>query len=164
MAETFPMTPAGKDALYRELRQIKEVDRPENVRDIEVAREHGDLRENAEFHAAKERQAALEGRMRYLEYRISNAQVIDPATIKSDRVGFGATVTVLDLDTDEEQTFTLVGEDESDADKGRISITSPIARALLGKQEGDEVVLKLPKGDRELALVSVGYKPLPSSD
>lgn len=159
-AETIPMTPAGQAALRAELKKIKEVDRPENVKEIEAALEHGDLRENAEYHAAKERQGAIDARMRYLEYRLGNAQVIDPTEIKSDRVGFGATVTVLDLDTDEEQTFSLVGEDESDADRGRISITSPIARALLGKHEGDEVTLKLPKGDRELEVVTIKYESI----
>jgi len=159
-ADTFPMTPAGQAALRAELRKIKEVDRPENVREIEAALEHGDLRENAEYHAAKERQGAIDARMRYLEYRLGNAQVIDPTEIDSDRVGFGATVTVLDLDTDDQQTFALVGEDESDADRGRISITSPIARALLGKREGDEVTLKLPKGDRQLEVVSVKYESI----
>jgi transcription elongation factor GreA len=158
--DTFPMTPAGQAALRAELRKIKEIDRPENVREIEAALEHGDLRENAEYHAAKERQGAIDARMRYLEYRLGNAQVIDPTEVKSDRVGFGATITVLDLDTDDEQTFALVGEDESDADRGRISITSPIARALLGKHEGDQVTLKLPKGDRELEVVSIKYETL----
>lgn len=159
-ADTFPMTPAGQAALRAELRKIKEIDRPENVREIEAALEHGDLRENAEYHAAKERQGAIDARMRYLEYRLGNAQVIDPTEVKSDRVGFGATLTVLDLDTDDEQTFALVGEDESDADRGRISITSPIARALLGKHEGDQVTLKLPKGDRELEVVSIKYETI----
>jgi transcription elongation factor GreA len=159
-ADTFPMTPAGQAALRAELKKIKEVDRPDNVREIEAALEHGDLRENAEYHAAKERQGNIDARMRYLEYRLGNAQVIDPTEIHSDRVGFGATVTVLDIDTDDEQTYALVGEDESDADQGRISITSPIARALLGKHAGDEVTLKLPKGDRTLEVVSIKYEPI----
>jgi transcription elongation factor GreA len=159
-ADTFPMTPAGQAALRAELKKIKEVDRPDNVREIEAALEHGDLRENAEYHAAKERQGNIDARMRYLEYRLGNAQVIDPTEIQSDRVGFGATVTVLDIDTDDEQTYALVGEDESDADQGRISITSPIARALLGKHAGDEVTLKLPKGDRTLEVVSIKYEPI----
>jgi transcription elongation factor GreA len=154
------MTPGGKDRLYAELRHIKEVERPDNVREIEEALEHGDLRENAEYHAAKERQATLEGRIRYLEHRIGAAQVIDPADIKSTKVGFGATVTVLDVDNDEETTYVLVGEDESDVDAGRISIRSPIARVLLGREKGDGAVLKLPKGDRELEVVSVAYKAI----
>jgi transcription elongation factor GreA len=159
--ETFPMTPAGQAKLRAELRHIKEVDRPENVREIETALGHGDLRENAEYHAAKERQAALEGRTRYLEHRLGNAQVIDPETITSDKVGFGATVEILEVETDEKQTWTLVGEDEADADRGRVSIKSPIARALLGKRAGDEAVLKLPKGDREFEVLAVAYKAIP---
>ena len=158
--ETFPMTPSGQQRLRDEVRKIKEVDRPENVREIEAALEHGDLRENAEYHAAKERQGALDARLRYLEYRLGNAQVIDPATIDTDKVAFGATVCVLDIDTDEQTTYVIVGEDEADADKGLISITAPIARAMLGKQAGDETTLKLPKGDRELEIVSVDYKAL----
>ncbi|HET6584562.1 MAG TPA: transcription elongation factor GreA [Nannocystaceae bacterium] len=158
--ETFPITPAGLERLRAELKRIKEVDRPENVRDIEVAREHGDLRENAEYHAAKERQGNLEGRLRFLEHRLGHAEVIDPATIKSDKVAFGATVTVLDLDTDEELEYTIVGEDEADADRRRLSIRSPIVRALIGRTAGDSVTLQLPKGARELEVVRVQYKPI----
>ncbi|MFO0634170.1 MAG: transcription elongation factor GreA [Nannocystaceae bacterium] len=158
--ESVPITPAGLERLRAELKHIKEVDRPENVREIETAREHGDLRENAEYHAAKERQAALEGRMRFLEHRIGHAEVIDPASIKSTRIGFGATVTVLDLDTDETTVYAIVGEDEADADRGRLSIRSPIVRALIGKSKGDEVTLQLPKGARELEVVKVEYIPL----
>ncbi len=159
--ESFPMTPAGLDRLRAELRHIKEVDRPENVRDIEVAREHGDLRENAEYHAAKERQSTLDARMRFLEYRISLAEVIDPAHTTSDRVAFGATVTVLDLDTDERAIYTIVGEDEADADRGRLSIRSPIVRAMIGKSTGDEVTLHLPKGARQLEIEKIEYKAIP---
>jgi transcription elongation factor GreA len=160
MSDTFPMTPAGKDRLYAELRHIKEVDRPDNVKEIESALEHGDLRENAEYHAAKERQAMLDGRMRYLEHRIGAARLIDPATIKSSKVGFGATVTVVDVDTDEEATYAIVGEDEADVDRGRISIQSPIARAMLGREVGDSAILKLPKGDRELEVTVIEYKAI----
>jgi transcription elongation factor GreA len=159
--ESYPMTPAGLDRMRAEVRRLKEVDRPENVRDIEVAREHGDLRENAEYHAAKDRQAQIDGRMRFLEYRIGLAEVIDPATISSDKVAFGATVTVLDLDTDEEIVYAIVGEDEADADQGRLSIRSPIVRAMIGKAQGDAVTLQLPKGARELEIVRIEYKALP---
>lgn len=157
------MTPDGLDRLRAELKRIREVERPDNVREIEVAREHGDLRENAEYHAAKERQGSLEGRLRYLEYRIAHAEVIDPAAMamKTDRIAFGATVTVLDVDSDEETVYAIVGEDEADADNGRLSIRSPIVRALIGKVEGDSVTLHLPKGARELEVVRVEYKPLP---
>lgn len=158
--ETFPMTPAGLQRLRAELKKIKEVDRPENVREIEVAREHGDLRENAEYHAAKERQGNLEGRLRYLEYRIAHAEVIDPVTSQTERVAFGATVTVRDLDADEDTVYVIVGEDEADADRGRLSIRSPIVRALIGKVAGDEVVIQLPRGPRELEIVRVEYKAI----
>ena len=160
MADTVPMTPAGHAALRAELKRIKDVERHENVREIEAALEHGDLRENAEYHAAKERQAAIDGRMRFLESKLARAEVIDPASIRSDRVGFGATVKVLDLDTDEHSVYAIVGEDETDVEHGKVSINSPIARALIGKQAGDDVVLKLPKGDRELEIVEVEYKAL----
>jgi transcription elongation factor GreA len=162
MAEdSFPMTPAGLDRMRAELKRIKEVERPDNVREIETAREHGDLRENAEYHAAKERQGNLEGRLRFLEYRIAHAEVIDPATVTAtDRIAFGATVTVLDVDADEEIVYAIVGEDEADADQGRLSIRSPIVRALIGKVAGDSATLQLPKGARELEVVRVEYKPL----
>ena len=154
------MTPACLERLRAELRQLKGEERAKNVAEIEAAREHGDLRENAEFHAAKERQAALDARMRYLEHRIARAQVIDPAKISSDRVGFGATVTVLDMETDEERTYVLVGEDVTDVDRGRISIASPLARALVGKSEGDVATVRLPRGEAEYEIVRVEYKAL----
>lgn len=157
----IPMTPGCFDRLKQELKQIKEHDRAENVRDIETAREHGDLRENAEYHAAKERQAILDGRMRYLESRLSHAQVIDPATLKEDKVTFGATVTLNDVDNDTKVVYHIVGEDESDASSGKISISAPIARAMLGKRVGDEVIVKLPRGDREYEVVRVEYKAIP---
>lgn len=158
----FPMTPACFDKLKQELKQIKEHDRAENVRDIEVAREHGDLRENAEYHAAKERQALLDGRMRYLESRLGLAEILDPtAVLNEDKVTFGATVTLNDVDNDTQVVYYIVGEDESDAGSGRISISAPIARAMLGKRKGDEVIVKLPKGDREYEVVRVEYKAIP---
>ena len=158
--ERYPMTPAGLEQLKAELKRIKEVERPSNVADIEEALSHGDLRENAEYHAAKEKQAELDARMRHCEYRIGRAEVIDPREVDSDKVAFGCTVTVLDLDTDEETTYSIVGEHESNVDRGRVSIKSPIARALLGKMEGDDVTLKLPKGDRELEVVKLEYKAI----
>jgi transcription elongation factor GreA len=158
--DRFPMTPACKKKLHEELRRIKEVERPQNVAEIETALDHGDLRENAEYHAAKEKQAELAARMKYLEYRMGRAVVIDPVTIKNDRVSFGATVKLLDVDTDEELTYALIGEDEADVDRGRLSINSPVARALIGKEEGDEVTVRLPKGTRELEILSVEYKAL----
>ncbi|MBV1858358.1 MAG: transcription elongation factor GreA [Nannocystaceae bacterium] len=158
--ETYPMTPEGLRTLKAELKQIREIDRPHNVQEIEEALEHGDLRENAEYHAAKDRQAELDARMRFAEYRISRSKVIDPAKMSSPKVAFGATVTVLDMNTDKEDTYSIVGEHEFDVDRGRISFKSPVARVLMGKEEGDEAVLKLPRGDRELEVVSIEYKAL----
>lgn len=160
MDDKFPMTPAGLQKLKTDLKQVRDVDRHENVREIEAALEHGDLRENAEYHAAKERQAQIAGRMRMLEYRIAHAMVIDPEEVKSDKVAFGATVTLNDLDTDEEVIYAIVGEDESDVVRGRINVNSPIARAMIGKSEGDEVIVRLPKGDREFEVVSVEFKAI----
>ncbi len=161
MADRFPMTPACLTKLRADLKHLKEVERPQNINDIEVALSHGDLRENAEYHAAKEKQAELDARKRYLEYRIGRAQVIDPTTIKSTKVSFGATVTLEDMDTEETVVYALVGEDESDVRKGKISIMTPVARALLGKEAGDDVIVKLPKGDRELEVLKVEYKAIP---
>lgn len=161
MTQRFPMTPAGLEALRAELKQLKEVERPQNVQDIEVALGHGDLRENAEYHAAKERQAEIAARIANLEGRIGYAQVIDPETIQSDTIGFGATVTLFDVDSEEELVYRLVGENESDVKAGKISIAAPLARAMLGKAEGDEVVVRLPKGDREFEVLKVEYKRIP---
>jgi len=154
------MTPACQKKLRAELKHLKEVDRPQNIADIETALDHGDLRENAEYHAAKEKQGELDARKRYLEYRIGRAQVIEPTSIKSTKVSFGATVTLMDMDTDEKVIYILVGEDESDVRKGKISIMTPVARALLGKEAGDDVLVKLPKGDRELEVLKVEYKAI----
>ena len=161
MTQRFPMTPAGLDTLREELKQLKEVERPQNVKDIEVALGHGDLRENAEYHAAKERQAELAARIANLESRIGLAQVIDPETIRSTTIGFGATVTLTDMESDEEVVYKLVGENESDVKQGKISIGAPIARAMLGKSEGDDVIVRLPKGDREFEVVKIEYKRIP---
>jgi len=159
-ADKFPMTPAGLKKLRAELKQLREVERMKNVRDIEEALGHGDLRENAEYHAAKDKQAEIDGRMRFLDYKIARADVIDPTSIKSDRVTFGATVTMEDLDNDTTVTYCLVGEDESDVVAGKISITAPIARAMLSKRVGDDVLVKLPKGDREYEVVKIEYKAI----
>lgn len=160
LADKYPMTPAGLKKLRAELKQIREVERMKNVRDIEEALGHGDLRENAEYHAAKEHQAKLDARMRFLDYKITRANVIDPTSIKTDRVTFGATVTMEDLDNDTQVTYALVGEDESDVVAGKISITAPIARAMLGKVVGDDVLVKLPKGDREYEVLKIEYKAI----
>jgi transcription elongation factor GreA len=158
--ESYPMTPAGREKLRARLRQLRDFDRHDNVRDIEAALEHGDLRENAEYHAAKERQGQIDAEIRMVENTLGRAQVIDPAALDSETIGFGATVTLRDLDTDHEEVYALVGEHETDVDRGRISIRTPIARALLGKREGDEVSVTLPKGVRELEVVAVKYQAL----
>jgi transcription elongation factor GreA len=140
----FPMTPEGHRKVKEELERLLKVERPRNVRDIAEARSHGDLSENAEYHAAKERQSFIEGRIQELQQKLARAQVIDPSQLNHDRVAFGATVTLLDLDTDDEVTYTLVGEEEADAKHGRISLSSPVGRSLLGRAVGDEVRIKAP--------------------
>lgn len=160
MTDRFPTTARGLKKMQEELKHLQSVERPKISQEIEVARAHGDLRENAEYHAAKERQGELDARMRFLEYKISRAQVIDPTTLKEKRVTFGATVTLLDVENDAQVIYRLVGEDESDADAGKISISAPIARAMLGKSVGDEVIVRLPKGDREYEVVKVEYKAI----
>ena len=155
MSDRVPMTPRGYEKLKAELHELKTVERPKNVKDIETARAHGDISENAEFHAAKERQAHIEGRMVMLEDKIAGAQVIDPAGQSGDQVRFGATVVLCDSDTSEEVRYTIVGEDEADVSAGMISITSPVARAIVGKSVDDEVVVRAPKGTRNFEILEV---------
>jgi transcription elongation factor GreA len=150
------MSRNGYEKLEKELRKLKSEERPQNVRDIEEAREHGDISENAEFHAAKERQSHIAGRIRQVEDRMARAQIIEisaegtPADIR-----FGVTAVLLDAESEEEVTYTLVGEDESDASGGKISVTSPIARALLGKRVNDTVTVRVPKGTREFEVLEI---------
>lgn len=151
------MTPQGLRKLEAELKQLREVERPANVKAIEEAREHGDLSENAEYKFAKEQQSLISGRMSYLEDRISRAEVIDPRRLSGDRVVFGAKVTVADLDTAEERTYRIVGEDESDIEAGSISITSPIARGLINKEVGDKAVIATPSGPRKFEVIDVDF-------
>ncbi len=158
MADTFPMTPRGNQRMKDELRRLKEVERPAVVKAIEEARAHGDLSENAEYSAAKERQSFIEGRIRDLETKLAFANVIDPARLSGDKVVFGATVTVLDTESGEEQTYTIVGEDEADIKAGRISITAPVARALIGRAVGDAVKVRTPKGMREIEVAKVRFE------
>lgn len=160
MQERYPMTPAGHQRLKKELKQILEVERPKNVADIEEARSHGDLSENAEYDAAKDRQAYLDARMKELKTKIALAEVIDPSTLKGEKVVFGATVTLFDIEQDEEITYTIVGEDESDVKKGRISLRSPLARAAIGRHVDDPVKVKTPKGIREYEIMEVEFKPV----
>ena len=144
----FPMTKEGELALRDELERLKTEDRPRIIQAIAEAREHGDLKENAEYHAAREQQGFCEGRIQEIEGKLSNAQIIDITKIpETDKVIFGVTVTVVNVDTDEEVTYKIVGDDESDVKANKISVNSPIARALIGKEIGDEVVVKAPGGD-----------------
>jgi transcription elongation factor GreA len=157
MADNIPMTRAGAEALKRELKRLKSVDRPKNVQDIAVAREHGDLRENAEYHAAKERQSHLDGRIKMLEDRLARAQIIDVSKLSGERVVFGATVKLEDSDSGAKAQYTIVGETEADLKKGRISIASPIARGLIGRQVGDTVKVRTPGGEREYEILEVDF-------
>ncbi len=148
MAQRVPMTPAGQQSLRDELRQLKETEMPQVVRDISTARDHGDLSENAEYHAAKDRQGMIHARAKYIEDVLSRAEVIDPTKISGDTVKFGARVGLLNVDTDEEVSYQLLGPEESDVKQGRISVSSPLARGLIGREVGDEVTVKLPGGTR----------------
>ncbi|MCP4037407.1 MAG: transcription elongation factor GreA [bacterium] len=155
MSDKVPMTPRGFERLKEELNQLKTVERPANVRDIEVAREHGDLSENAEYHAAKEKQGHLNGRIEYVEDRIARAQPIEANPSDLDRVRFGTTVMLSDTESGDEVSYTIVGEDEADASSGLLSVTSPVARALMGKEVDDEVTVRVPKGTRVFEVLEI---------
>ena len=155
--DKFPMTRAGYEHLEAELKRLKTVERPAIIQAIATAREHGDLSENAEYHSAKERQSWIEGQVLELEDKHSRAQVIDVSKLSGPEVKFGATVTLVDEDTEEEKTYQIVGELEADVSKGLISITSPIARALIGKEEGDSVEVAAPGGARGYEIEKVAY-------
>ena len=160
MADRFPMTPRGQRILKDELKRLREVERPKNVQDIEAARAHGDLRENAEYHAAKERQSFIEGRSREIESILAQADVIDPGKLSGSRVVFGATVKLTDTDTAEDVTYSIVGDHEADIKSGRIAISAPLARALIGKEQGDTVTMKTGKGSREYEIAQVRFEPV----
>lgn len=160
MADRIPMTPQGQRRLREELKRLREVERPKNVQDIEIARGHGDISENAEYHAAKERQSFLEGRIRELEGTIALAEVIDPAKLSGSRVVFGATVRLADTDSGEETVYSIVGDHEGDIKGGRIAISAPLARALIGREEGDTVNLRTGKGAREYQIQEVKFVPI----
>ena len=156
--QRIPMTPRGYRLLEEDLRHHLETLRPEVIRAIEEARAHGDISENSEFDAAKERQGQIEGRIRELEHKLAMAEVIHPSRLPpSDRVVFGATVTLRDLESDEELVYQIVGTDETDVKKGMVSITSPIGRALVGHVIGEEVKVNTPRGTRELEILKVEY-------
>ncbi|WP_306113413.1 MULTISPECIES: transcription elongation factor GreA [unclassified Roseovarius] len=154
--DKIPMTHAGFAALETELKQLKSVERPAIIRAIAEAREHGDLSENAEYHSAKEKQSFIEGRIKELEGVIGLAEVIDPARL-SGTIKFGATVTLVDEDTDEEKTWQIVGEHEASIENGLLNIKSPIARALIGKDEGDSVEVRTPGGDKSYEVLKIAY-------
>lgn len=155
--QRIPMTPRGHKMLQEKLKYLKQVERPRVIAAIEEARGHGDLTENAEYDIAKEQQLQISQRMKEIEHKLSMAQVIEPAAINSDRIVFGATVTITDVENGERVTYSIVGSDEADVSTGMISIDSPIARALIGKEEGDEVRVKTPKGVREFEIIGVKY-------
>lgn len=158
MVEKNPITPEGAQKLRDELQHRKSVERPAITHAIGVAREHGDLSENAEWHAARERQGMNEARIKDIEDKLARAEIIDPSTLSGDRVAFGARVKLLNTDTDEEVKYWIVGADESDASAGHISITSPVARSLLGKEVGDEVKIRAPGGERIYEVLEVTFK------
>ena len=156
--QKFPMTVEGEKALRDELQRLKSVDRPRVIASIAEAREHGDLKENAEYHAAREQQGFIEGRIQDIEGKLSNAQVIDIKTIPhSGKVLFGTTVRIINTDTEEEVEYKIVGDDEADIKNNRISVSSPIARALIGKEEGDVVLVKIPSGSVEFEIDEVRH-------
>lgn len=155
--EKIPLTKAGFNELDSELKNLKMVERPAIIRAIAEAREHGDLSENAEYHSAREKQSFIEGRVKELEAIISLADVIDVASL-SGTIKFGATVTLVDEDTEEEKTYQIVGEPEANLEDGKLNIKSPLARALIGKEEGDSIELRAPGGTKDYEILTVAYK------
>ncbi|PVV07734.1 MAG: transcription elongation factor GreA [gamma proteobacterium symbiont of Ctena orbiculata] len=154
-----PLTAKGAAKLQDELKQVKTIERPKVIKAIAEARAHGDLKENAEYHAARDQQSFIEGRIKDIEGKLSHAQIIDVTKLDAGgKVVFGATVVVLELDNDEEFTYQIVGDDEADIKHGLVSISSPIARALIGKQEGDDVFLETPGGPREFEILEIRYE------
>lgn len=156
--EKVPMTQGGYQALVEEIKRLKTVERPAVIKAIEEARAHGDLSENAEYHAAREKQAFIEGRLAEIEDKVARAEVIDTSKISGSIIRFGATVTIADEDTDAESTYTIVGEDEASISEGRLSVTAPLARALIGKQKGDTFEVTTPGGSKGYEVIKVAYK------
>ena len=155
--QKIPMTQDGLARLEDELKRLRTEERPAVIRALADAREHGDLSENAEYHAARERQSFIEGRLMELEDKVARAEVIDVSKLSGSVIKFGATVTLADEETDEEQTYRIVGEDEADIRNGRLSVTSPLARALIGKGEGDSVEVSTPRGNKSYEIVQVAF-------
>lgn len=158
MLKRIPITPEGYQRLQDELEKLVKFDRPKNIKDIAEARAHGDLSENAEYHAAKERQSFIEGRISDLQTKLAIAEVIDPTKINQSRVAFGAKVRVLDTETDEEHVFVLVGPDEADVKNGKISISSPVGKSLLGKEVGDIAVIRAPAKTMEYEILEISFE------
>ncbi len=156
--DQIPVTKNGYEKLSAELKHLKTVARQEVIEAIAAAREHGDLKENAEYHAAREQQSFIEGRIKELDAVTGRAQIIDPATLSGKTVKFGATVTLVDEETDDEETYQIVGDYESDMTSGKLSISAPVARALIGKSEGDSVSVKTPKGKSDYEILKVEFK------
>src|SRR5580692_8873653 len=155
--EKNPITPQGYDKLRDELNHLRSVERHKVIQMIAVAREHGDLSENAEYHAARDRQSFIEGRVKELENKLALAEVIDPAKLAGDRVAFGAVIKLSNSDTGEEVSYRILGADEFDLAKGSISVTSPLARSLIGKQVGDEVKVRMPGGERTYEILDITF-------
>lgn len=158
LQDKLPMTILGKSLLEAELKRLMHEERPSVIKAIEEARAQGDISENAEYEAAKERQAMVEGRIAELQGKIASAEVINPQDIKSDRIVFGATVKLMDVEDETEQTYQIVGVDEADVKAGKVSILSPLARAVIGKKSGEVVAVQSPKGEREYEIVSFEFK------
>ena len=158
MIEKVLLTAGGEKKMRARLKRLREVERPKNIRDIEDARAHGDLSENAEYHAAKERQGMIDVQMRELDGKLSRCEIIDPSRLSGSKVIFGATVVLDDLDNEQQVTYQVVGTDEADPSEGRISYTAPLGRALLGKEAGDYVEVKAPAGIREYEVVEVRFE------
>jgi transcription elongation factor GreA len=161
MSEKYPMTPTGHASMKAHLNKLKNVDRLANSRAIEVARGHGDLSENADYSAAKEEQGLIEAKIRELEAKLTLAEVIDPTKLSGTRVKFGATVTIEDTESSDTTTYTIVGEHEADIKRGRISVGAPVARAMIGKEVGDTVIVQSPKGKREYEVTKVEWLEVP---
>ena len=156
--EKNPITPEGAAKLREELNQLRSVERPRVIQMIATAREHGDLKENAEYHAARDKQSFIEGRVKDIENKLARAEIIDPSKLAGDRVAFGAYVKMQNTETEEEAKYRILGADEADLAQGTISVTSPLARALLGKEVGDEVKVRMPGGERTYEILEVSFR------